>query len=202
MPSSHLIFCCPLLFLTPIPTSIRVFSNESTLHIRWPKYWSFSFNIWCKCNFLCTGNVTYRASLVSWVVKNLPATWETQVRSLGGEDPLEKEMATHSSILAWRIPWTEKLGRPQSMGLQSQTRQLLTMWLIIVVSDLLWCLGLNPAISLSYAYIQLCQMICLFQLICSNVFSLLDFLYVWLDWMVNPPWITFLNPTSAQFSSA
>ena len=43
---------------------------------------------------------------------------ETQVQSLGGEDPLEKEMATHSSILAWRIPWTEEPGRLQSMGLQ------------------------------------------------------------------------------------
>ena len=45
MPSSHLILCCPLLLLPPIPPSIRVFSNESTLCMRWPKYWSFSFNI-------------------------------------------------------------------------------------------------------------------------------------------------------------
>src|SRR5574337_685777 len=45
MPSSHLILCPPLLLLPPIPPSIRVFSNESTLHIRWPKYWSFSFSI-------------------------------------------------------------------------------------------------------------------------------------------------------------
>ena len=45
MPSSHLILHCPLLLLPPIPPSIRVFSNESTLHMRWPKYWSFSFNI-------------------------------------------------------------------------------------------------------------------------------------------------------------
>ena len=45
MPSSHLILYCPLLLLSPIPPSIRVFSNESALHIRWPKYWSFSFNI-------------------------------------------------------------------------------------------------------------------------------------------------------------
>ena len=44
-PSSHLILCCPLLLLPPIPPSIRVFSNESTLHMRWPKYWSFSFSI-------------------------------------------------------------------------------------------------------------------------------------------------------------
>ena len=45
MPSSHLILCRPLLLLPPIPPSIRVFSNESTLHVRWPKYWSFSFSI-------------------------------------------------------------------------------------------------------------------------------------------------------------
>ena len=45
MPSSHLILCCPLLFLPPIPPSIRVFSNESTLRMRWPKYWTFSFSI-------------------------------------------------------------------------------------------------------------------------------------------------------------
>ena len=45
MPSRHLILCCPLLLLPPIPPSIKVFSNESTLHMRWPKYWSFSFSI-------------------------------------------------------------------------------------------------------------------------------------------------------------
>ena len=52
------------------------------------------------------------------MLKNLPAMWETQVQSLGQEDPLEKGMATHSSILAWRIPWTEELGGLQSMGSQ------------------------------------------------------------------------------------
>ena len=50
-------------------------------------------------------------------LKRLPAMRETWVQSLGQEDPLEKEMVTHSSILAWRIPWTEKPGRLQSMGL-------------------------------------------------------------------------------------
>ena len=50
------------------------------------------------------------------VVKDLPAVQETQVQSLGQEDQLEKKMATHSSILAWEIPWTEKPGRLQSMG--------------------------------------------------------------------------------------
>ena len=58
------------------------------------------------------------ASLVAQRVKRLPAMRETQVRSLGWEDPLEKEMATHSSILAWRIPWTEDPYRLQSTGSQ------------------------------------------------------------------------------------
>ena len=52
------------------------------------------------------------------MVKNPPAIRETGVQSLGWEDPLEKAMATHSSILAWRIPWTEEPGRLKSMGLQ------------------------------------------------------------------------------------
>ena len=52
------------------------------------------------------------------MVKRLPTVQETPVRSLGQEDPLEKEMATHSSILAWKIPWTEECGRLQSMGSQ------------------------------------------------------------------------------------
>ena len=56
------------------------------------------------------------ASLVAQWVKRLPTMRETWVRSLGQEDPLEKEMATHSSTLAWKIPWTEKPGRLQSMG--------------------------------------------------------------------------------------
>ena len=60
----------------------------------------------------------YGASLVAQMVKNLPAMWETRVRSLGWDDPLEKGMATHSSILAGRIPWTEEPGGLQSMGLQ------------------------------------------------------------------------------------
>ena len=59
------------------------------------------------------------ASLVSQMVKNPPAMQETWVQSLGWEDTLEKAMATHSTILAWRIPWTEEPGRLQSMGSQS-----------------------------------------------------------------------------------
>ena len=59
-----------------------------------------------------------RASLLAQMVKNLPAVRETRVRSLGWEDPLEEGMATHSSIVAWRIPWTEEPGGLQPMGSQ------------------------------------------------------------------------------------
>ena len=59
------------------------------------------------------------ASLVAQLVKNLPAMWETWVRSLGWEDALEKEMATHSSTLAWKIPRMEEPDRLQSMGSQT-----------------------------------------------------------------------------------
>ena len=58
------------------------------------------------------------ASLVAQIVENLPAMQETQVQSLGREDPLEEGMAAHSSTLAWRIPWTEKPGGLQSIGSQ------------------------------------------------------------------------------------
>ena len=61
------------------------------------------------------------ASLVAQTVKRLPAMQETWVRSLGQEDPLEKEMETHSSTLAWRIPWTEEPGGLRSTGSQSRT---------------------------------------------------------------------------------
>ena len=65
------------------------------------------------------------ASLVTQTVKNLPAMQGTQVRSLGRQDPLEKDMATHSNALTWRVPWTEEPGGLQSMGLQRiRTEQL------------------------------------------------------------------------------
>ena len=63
-------------------------------------------------------SIKMRASLMAQRLKCLPTMRETWVRSLGREDPLEKEMATHSSTLAWKIPWTEKPGRLQSMGSQ------------------------------------------------------------------------------------
>ena len=76
-------------------------------------------------DFLASEQFTTESSLgsssklpVAKRLKRLPGMQETQVRSLGWEDPLEKEMATHSSILAWRVPWKEEPGRLQSMGSQ------------------------------------------------------------------------------------
>ena len=63
-----------------------------------------------------------KASLVAQTVKNLPAMQETWIQSLGWEDPLEEGIAIYSSILAWRIPWTEESGRLQYTAVQSQTR--------------------------------------------------------------------------------
>ena len=60
----------------------------------------------------------YKTSLVAQIVKHLSTMQETRVRSLGWEDPLEKEMAVHSRTVAWKIPWTEEPGKLQSMGSQ------------------------------------------------------------------------------------
>ena len=229
MASNHLILCCPLLLLPSIFPSIRVFSSESVLCIRWPIYWSFSFKIspsnehsrlisfrmdwldllavqgtlrsllqhhsskavlrlfsqlfimllvylllltcalmktsfsvhWLTKEFVfitkseynikyshiaimyyadyftvimlykqeldrlqrlykllgtCIFFLSLPPSLVAQLVKNPPAMWETWVRSLGWEYPLEKGKATHASILAWRIPWTVQSVGSQSVG--------------------------------------------------------------------------------------
>ena len=71
-----------------------------------------------------SSSVYSRASLVTQKVKRLPAMRETWVRFLGQEDPLEKEMETHSRILAWEIPWTEKAAELQSMELQKSQTEL------------------------------------------------------------------------------
>ena len=69
------------------------------------------------CAQIKSGRLGLRGtSLVAQMLKNLPAMQETQVLSLGREDPLEKGISTHSSVLAWKIPWTEEPGRLQSMG--------------------------------------------------------------------------------------
>ena len=113
MPSNHLIPYCPLLLLPSIFPRIRVFSNESVLRIRWPKYWA-TLTL-TQFERVITPN---EASLVAQMVKNLPVMQEARVQSLGQEDILENEIAMHSSILAWRISWTEEPGGLQSTGLQ------------------------------------------------------------------------------------
>ena len=160
IPSNYLILCHPILLLPSIFPSIRVFSNESALHIRWPNYWSFSFSISPSYEYsgliffridwfdLIALIITIRCVLTVWFVKfPLEITFSdgifTQVigqaecllaghkshiivqrvlsvsfsfvspRKLG----LEKAMATHSSALAWKIPWMEEPGGLQSMGL-------------------------------------------------------------------------------------
>ena len=155
MPSSYLILCRPLLLLSPIPPSIRVFSNELVLPIRWLKYWNFSFST-SPYNESIQGLISFRMDwldllAVQGTIKSLlqhhsskasilqcSASFIVQLSqsyipttlsgkesicqagdvgsSLGREDALEKEMATHSSIIAWEIPWTEETGGLQSRG--------------------------------------------------------------------------------------
>ena len=142
MPYSHLILCHPLLLLPSIPPSIRVFSNESTLRMRWPTYWSFSLSIslsdehpglvcprdsqksspapqFKSINFsaLSFPHSPTLTILTSKTYKGIPNSKESACnsRDLGSipglEYPLEKGMATHSSILAWKIPRAEEPGR-------------------------------------------------------------------------------------------
>ena len=124
MPSNHLILCHPLLLPPSIFPSIKGFSNESVLRIRWPKYWSFSFSISPSIEY--SGLISFRMDCldllaVQGTLKSLLQHHSSKaailrhsaffwVQSLGWEDPLEKGTATHSSILAWRISSTEEPG--------------------------------------------------------------------------------------------
>ena len=105
----------------------------------------FMTEFFCFCFFVFWYE-TFGASLVAQRVKRLPTMWETWVRSLGREDPLEKEMATHSSTPAWKTPWMEEPGRLQSMESQRVGHdwatslslwdfyQILELWKIIMVA--------------------------------------------------------------------
>ena len=101
-----------------IPTIFRFSATEALLSHR--SYW------------VLQPPSIHWASLVAQTVKRLPTMRETQVRSLGWEDPLEKGMATHSSTLAWRIPWTEEPGRLQSMGWQRVGHDWATSLLLFI----------------------------------------------------------------------
>ena len=122
IPSSHLIHCCPLLLLPSIFPSIRVFSNESALCIRWPKYWSFSFNISPFNEH--PGLISFRMDCldllaVQGTLKSFSNTIVQKHQFFSAQlSLLEKEIAAHSSILAWKIPWMEEPSRLQSMGSQ------------------------------------------------------------------------------------
>ena len=149
MPSNRFILCRPLLLLPSIFPSIRVFSNESVLCVRWPKYWSFSFNI-CPSNEY-SGLISFRmdwldllavqetlksllqhhsskASVLqcsAFFMVQLSHPYMTTGKTIAltrwtfvGKMMFLLFMATHSSTLAWKIPWTEEPGRLQSMGLQ------------------------------------------------------------------------------------
>ena len=159
MPSNHLIRCHPLLllpqsFLTsgafPMSQSflwgsqsIGASASAAVLSVNTVnKYWQIGT---CRdhCQWLNNKGICHlplwrlRAYLVAQRLKRVPPMQETWVQSLGQEDPLEKEMVTHSSILAWRIPWMEEPGRLQSMGSQRVGHD----W---VTSLALW--RLNPAL--------------------------------------------------------
>ena len=110
MPTNHLILCCPLLLQSEWPSS----KNLQTINA------GEGMEKWDPPTLLVgvligAATVENSMELVAQVVKNLPTIQVTQVWSLGQEDPMEKETATHSSILAWRIPWMEEPGRLQSM---------------------------------------------------------------------------------------
>ena len=158
MPSNYHILCCPLLLLPSIFPSIRVFSNESALRMRWPKYWSFSFNIspsneqsglislridWF---YLLAVQGTLKSLLQhhsakasilqhsSFFIVQFSHPYMTTGKTIALTRPtfvgkvisllfnmlsrlvMEKAMATHSSTLAWKIPWTEEPGGLKSMG--------------------------------------------------------------------------------------
>ena len=119
MPSNHLILCHPLLLLPSIFLSIRVFSNESALRIRWRKYWSFSFNISPSNGH--PGLISFRMDwldllAVQGTLKSSPTAQFKSINSSALSFLSEKAMAPHSSTLTWKISWTEEPGGLQSMG--------------------------------------------------------------------------------------
>ena len=151
---------------------------------------SFSFLFYLCWRFLMDMPLCKRASLVTQLVKNPPAMWETWVQSLGWEGSLEKEMATHSSVLAWRIPWTV-----QSMGSQIVGHN----WVTFLFTFTFHCAGvLKPGGKWAYIYI--------FSVI-SRVNNLTQTFLTetteaFLQWIINSMWVTWnSHPTLCPASS-
>ena len=127
---------CPTL-CNPMDCSPLGFSFLGILQARILEWFAISFsNIYmCVCMYIY---IYDRASLVAQTVKRLSTMWETQIQSLGWEDPLEKEMTIPSSTIAWKIPWTEEPGRLQSMGSQRvrhdwATLSYIYIWIYIYI---------------------------------------------------------------------
>ena len=114
MPSNHLVLCHPLVLLPSIFPSIRVFSNESVLHIGWPKYWSFSFSISPSSEY--SGLISFRIDWLGLLAVQGALKSLLQGHSSKASILQHSAMAPHSSTLAWKVPWTEEPGRLQSMG--------------------------------------------------------------------------------------
>ena len=149
---------CSFIFLVCALVSLIL---TGRYHFRFPL---FTRSIYCTLFLLDCFDFVYRciclcvwASLLAQRLKCLPAMWEIWVRSLGGEDPLEEEMATHSGILAWRIPWMEEPGGLQSMG--SQT------------------LGEDRATSLLHLLLLLC--VCVYSISLIIICLILKLPFVW-----------------------
>ena len=136
MPSNHLILCRPLLLLLSIFSSIRVFSNELVLRIRWPKYWSFSFSISPSNEY--SGLISFRMDwldllAVQGTLKSLFQYHFSLIHlRYNHSDAVEKEMANYSSILAWEIPETDEPGGLQSMEVAKIHTQLGTAHSILM----------------------------------------------------------------------
>jgi len=112
----------------------------------------------------------YRTSVVVQMVKHLSTMRETQVWSLGWEDPLEKEIAIHSSTIAWKIPWTEELGRLQSMGLQRVRHD----WATSLTRCLMYRLSLLFSRSVSDEWIRFVALPLTSQITLNKILSFLN----------------------------
>jgi len=110
-------FACGKSFLMTIINDVAFFYENISIFLLSINYMFNKYLKGCLFRFLLS-TFLQSTSLVAQTVKRLPTMWETRVQSLGREDLLEKEMATHSSILAWKIPWMVEPGRLQSMGSQ------------------------------------------------------------------------------------